>query len=284
MKKLLQYILITVFLVTTTSCTKKEAEIFTPENSSIYETTYLEKPKNQRPRSQEPIDNIFIALNTLKQADYYESETYGEIDAKKKIKLTTQTLNNSRIITPNATFSELTSISTFVKAAEQFYITNDKAIKREAKKVTSNSTQWSNQVSTLTHEQFIQTYGYLPSDPIRYIINKDTIIDDIEIIANGIGRKYTYKFNLDPKIATKNYSINVKTIANSTELPQFNSIEVTMTFDYKWRMTKIITKEEYTITMKGLGKVTCLATLTETFKNINRQINIQEKDFFNTYL
>ena len=59
---------------------------------------------------------------------------------------------------------------------------------------------------------------------------------------------------------------------------------MTITFDYKWRISKIETVEEYKITLSGLGVVTCKATLTENIRNINKSLNISESSFFNKYL
>lgn len=283
MKKILQYILIISSLLLTTSCSNKKVES-QEENAEIQQTTYLETPIGSRPKSQEPINNIFIALNVLKEAEYYQSETYGEIEAKKKIQLTTQTLTNKRTITPEATFSETKTYSTFVKSAEQFYTTKEKILKRDSNKISKNSVSWNNNISSLSHEQYLEKYGYLSTDPTRYIINENTVLDDIEIITNGIGRKYTYKFNLDPKTSITNYSVSVKNIANAISLPSFESIQVTITFDYKWRISKIETYEIYTVELSGLGKITCYASLTETFSNINKKIDIQEKDIFLKHL
>ena len=57
-----------------------------------------------------------------------------------------------------------------------------------------------------------------------------------------------------------------------------------MTFDYKWRMTKIETNETYEITIPVLGNVICEASLIENFKNIDKVINYNEKSFFENQL
>lgn len=284
MKKTISVILLFSFLSILCGCScKKEKDLLNIEES-VLQTTYLDKPDIGRPKSQDPIDNIFISLNTLKKASYYESESTGTIEAKKSITLATQTLTNKRIITPTATFAESVSASTFIKIAEQLYITDTTVLKREASKVSDNSVSWKNNTTTLTVDDYISQYGFSYSDPSRYIINKDTIISDIEIENNGIGRKYTYKFKLDPDIAPYYYSKSVKKLSNSSTNPKFKSIEMTLTFDYKWRITKIDVKEKYEITLSALGKITCHAHLIETFKNIDKHINIQEESFFKSKL
>ena len=57
-----------------------------------------------------------------------------------------------------------------------------------------------------------------------------------------------------------------------------------MTFDYKWRMTRIETYEEYSVSMNGIGNVNCEATITETFKNINKETEIEQESFFQKHL
>ena len=249
------------------------------------QTQYLEKPSHQRPKSQEPMDNIFIALNVLKNATYYESESTGEVAAKKGITLANQKVKNRRIITPHAAFNESISVSSFIKVAEQLYITKDAILKREASKVSSDTNiKWENTTTNLSNKEYLEQYGYSFKDPSRYIINEETIINDIEIVNNGLGRKYTYKFKLDPLIASYYYKTSVKELSNSSTDPNFKSIEITMTFDYKWRMSEIITNEVYEVTISPLGKVTCYASLTETFKNIERYVNIEESSFFEKQL
>ena len=287
MKKTLTLIAILSFILTGCSCSTKdknynETEI-TDQNTLL--TTYLDKPSAGRPKSQEPINNIFIALNILKEATYYESNASGEIIAKKgSLKLATQNLETRRTITPSATFNESVSVSTFVKIAEQLYITDNEVLKRDASKVSSSDVSWKNSVTKLSTSKYLEQYGYSAKEPSRYIINEESIISDIEITNNGIGRKFTYKFKLDPTISTYYYKTGVKSLSNSSSYPKFKSIEMEMTFDYKWRMTKIKVDEVYDITISGLGSVTCHANIIETFKNINKVVSINEESFFKSKL
>lgn len=284
-KKVVQFLLIASFLFVISGCFNKSSEnVNAAVSKSDLETTYLNKPSNGKPKSQDEMDNIFIALNVLKNASYYESESSGEVVAKKSVKLATQTVNSRRIITPEASFNESISISTFVKVAEQVYSDGDKFLKREANKVSGSNVKWNNKVSAFTNTQYKQSYGYYFSDPSRYVINEKTIIGDIEVVNNGIGRKYTYKFNLDPSIAPYYYKKSIKKLSGSSTEPIFKYIQMSITFDYKWRISKIETVEEYSITMGVLGKVNCTATLVENFKNINKNISIDEASFFNKYL
>lgn len=282
MKKLCKifFILITIFSLT--ACNNQQTNTTQIEQSTL-KTTYKEKPKSKRPNSTDPLDNIFIAFNELNNADYYTSESTGEVIAKKSIKLATQNISSRKIVTPEAAFSESISISTFVKVAEQLYSSEDKVLKREASKVTSNSTKWENSATKLTTTQYLNQYGYDFKDPTRYIINEETV-SNIQIITNGIGRKYTYKFNLDPIISPHYYKTSIKNLSNSTTDATFSKIEMTLTFDYKWRISRIEINETYKITMKGLGTVTCEASLTEVIKNFNRETSIEESSFFEKYL
>ena len=286
MKKVLPFLLVISFLLTFTGCKKDSSEIdLSNLDEKTLQTQYLEKPAYQRPKSQDPMDNIFIALNVLKNASYYESESIGEVSAKKGITLATQKVKNRRIITPAAAFNESISVSSFIKVAEQLYITKDAILKREANKVSSDTNiKWKDTVDSLTNEEYLEQYGYSFKDPTRYIINEKTFINDIEIVNNGLGRKYTYKFKLEPLIASYYYKTSVKELSNSSTDPTFKSIEITMTFDYKWRMSEITTNEIYEVTISPLGKVTCYASLTETFKNIEKHTTINESSFFEKQL
>ena len=44
-------------------------------------------------------------------------------------------------------------------------------------------------------------------------------------------------------------------LSNSTSNPIFESIEMTMTFDYKWRMQKIETNEGYECAKIEMGEI-----------------------------
>lgn len=285
MKKLLSLLFIFTFIVS--GCSNKNIyQTHAIEDETILITSYKEKPDTGRPRNETTINNIFIALNELKIASNYQSTSKGSVVAKKgNIPLATQEINNLKTVTPTATFSESISISPFVKVAEQLYLSSTQVLKRKAKKVTSSSNiSWDNNVTKLDYQEYLKQYGYSAKDPTRYIINEDTIISDIEIINDGKGRKYTYKFNLDPIIAPYFYKSTVKLLSDSSKDPIFETIEMTMTFDYKWRMTQITVNEVYEIEVPALGKITCYSTLTETFKNINRNTNIEEEAFFKKYL
>lgn len=285
MKKFIPLILIISIILC--GCKKKENNESPTiiKDKDILLTTYLEKPQLGRPKSQEPINNIFIALNNLKNATYYQSTSTGSVVTKKgSVKLTTQTLENQRIITPYVTFNESISISTFVKVAEQIYITDDIILQRKPSKISSSNISWSDKVTKLAPSQYLNKYGYSPTNPSRYIINEDTIIGDIEIINNGIGRKFTYKFNLDPTISPYYYKTNVKTLSGSNTTPKFNLIEMQMTFDYKWKMTKIEINEKYEIEVPAIGKIICFANIIESFSNIDRIISIPEASFFKKHL
>lgn len=283
MKKYINFLLIISLLTVFSGC-KKEHYQQIEISPNLLQTKYLNHPDFSRPKNQKPIDNIFFVLNTLKEANYYESSSTGSVEAKKTITLTTQSIKNKRIITPNASFSESISTSTFVKVAEQIYMTNNTILKREAKEINSNTAKWKDTTTSLTQEEYLKQYGYSFTDPTKFIINEETIISDIEILNNGIGRKYTYKFKLDPTIAPYYYKTTVKKLSNSTNEPKFSSIEMTMTFDYKWRIKEITTKEVYKINIPALGAITCHSTLTETFKNFEKHITIDESAFFNKQL
>lgn len=285
MKKL--FAVIILFCFTISGCFKKESNSNNIEitDEQTLETTYKDKPETGRPRMQEPIDNIFIALNELRLATNYESNSTGTVKAKKgSMTLATQKVDNRKIVTPEATFNESISVSTFVKVAEQVYVKDNIFLKRDAKKVSSSGITWKNSVDRLSQEQYLNQYGYSPKDPTRYVINKNTIISDIETTNNGIGRKYSYKFSLDPQIAPYFYLSSVKKLSGTSKSPKFKSIEMEITLDYKWRMTQIVVNEVYEIEIPGLGQVTCHASLTETFKNINRNTSIDEALFFNNNL
>lgn len=285
MKKVVQIIMILSFMFVMAGCTSSNGNFDNQKvEKSDLETTYLEKPSTGRPKSQTEINNIFIALNTLKNASYFESDSSGEVVARKSVKLATQSVKNRRIVTPSAAFSESISISTFVKVAEQLYETSDTILKREANSVSDSGVSWKNKVNNITDSQYKKDYGYSFIDPTRYVVNEKTIISDIEVLNNGIGRKYTYKFKLDPKVAPYYYKASIKKLSGSTSDPKFNYINMTITFDYKWRISKIETVEEYKITLGGLGTVTCTATLTENIRNINKSISISESSFFEKYL
>ena len=131
MKKILHFLIVLSFILVISGCNKKDSTTSMEKvDETVLQTTYLEKPVSGRVKAQSPIDNIFIALNILKNANYYESESSGEVVAKKKIKLTTQKVNSRRIITPTETFNESISVSSFVKVAEQLYITDQTILKR----------------------------------------------------------------------------------------------------------------------------------------------------------
>ena len=236
-------------------------------------------PESGTPANFSVLDNIAIANQILFAADYFESSSYGEVKAS----IATQRVYGKRKVKSGNVFTQSISVSSFVELADQQYISGNTYLYRNGSNI-KNDTATFGDVKEMSPDGYLQKYGIPPRELCKYVINETTVLDAVveSFPANGDG-EYVFRLTLDPTAASEYYANEVRTRSGaSSNYPQFKSIVLTVTMDSNWIVSQYSVNEEYTID-KPL-KVTCYSTLTETFSNINADLDVPEAEPFLQYV
>lgn len=238
-----------------------------------------DKPESGTPANFSVLDNIAIANQILFTANYFESTSYGEVKAS----IATQRVYGKRKVKSGNVFTQSISVSSFVELADQQYVSGDTYLYRNGSDI-KNDTATFGDVKEMSPDGYLQKYGIPPRELCKYVINETTVSNAVveSFPADGDG-DYVFRLTLDPTAASEYYANEVRTRSGaSSNYPQFKAITVTVTMDSNWIVSQYSVNEEYMID-KPL-KVTCYSTLTETFANINADLDVPEAEPFLQYV
>lgn len=124
----------------------------------------------------------------------------------------------------------------------------------------------------------------MPREIAKYVIDETTVLSAVveSFPASGTG-DYVFRLELDPALSTVYYANEVRTLSGATaQYPQFESVSVTVTMDSDWIVKSFSVDETYVIDKPF--KVTCTASLTETFSDIGAGLDIPEAEPFLAYV
>lgn len=111
---------------------------------------------------------------------------------------------------------------------------------------------------------YLYKYGLFPTELTNYIINDNTILtDSVGAVTVNSDGTYSQSFKLDPVASTYYYQYGMKTRGGLGGFPEFQTVELTVTFDAQWvvRSMKIY---EVSKVNKGVT-VTSISNSTATF-------------------
>lgn len=111
---------------------------------------------------------------------------------------------------------------------------------------------------------YLYKYGLFPTELTNYIINENTILtDSVGAVTVNSDGTYSQSFKLDPVASTYYYQYGMKTRGGLGGFPEFQTVELTVTFDAQWfvRSMKIY---EVSKVNKGVT-VTSVSNSTATF-------------------
>lgn len=238
-----------------------------------------DKPDTGTPADFDVLTNIAIANQILYTANYFEGSSYGEVKAS----IATQKVYNKRKVKDGDVFMQSVSTSPFVKIADQKYVSGGTYLYRDGSNIKGDTADFG-EVKEMSENGYLQKYGIVPREIAKYVIDETTVLSAVveSFPASGTG-DYVFRLELDPALSTVYYANEVRTLSGATaQYPQFESVSVTVTMDSDWIVKSFSVDETYVIDKPF--KVTCTASLTETFSDIGAGLDIPEAEPFLAYV
>ncbi|MCH5350740.1 MAG: hypothetical protein J1F39_02070 [Clostridiales bacterium] len=263
-----------------------------------------------RPSDHNALESLSYAAERIYSSSYFKGETIGTVISDVGLIKHLQNVHNIRVVKGGYIFAEAISSSTLKSVGEQkFFAGKDTILYRPATKVGDGVATFSDKCSRMGLDDFYSSYGVIPNEITKHIINTEviqSIQDDNALVkpaANSDGEDdgvllevpeklmqgddgyYRFTLNLDPDGATKFYRNEVMTLAGANYI-SFKSVKLSFTIDENWYPISVESNETYEISipsMSFLGVMTMRSSLTETFTDIDKDGEIPEYDFFSNH-
>ena len=235
------------------------------------------KPNSGNPGDYSPYENLLITAGVFYDYTAFIGNMEGRVDAKVLFIPYAQTIRNYRKKVGNEVFSQAVSYSSMKKVAEQRLI-SDPILLRKGSNISDNmDADWNGEVKQISEQDYLNAYGVLPLELVKYVINRDTVLEEKSVeVKDGI---YVFEYVLDAEAATKCYRNEVQTLAGADKAPKFETVSFTITIDANWNIQKVSTREKYAITIPLIGSANCSVKMTETFTHLDdANLALNEKD------
>ncbi len=242
------------------------------------QSTVKQKPSDgSTPADHSPADNFAYALYDLLEAGSFVSESSGQtvsLGVEQNVKAV-------RYVNGDEVFKRSLSHSAFKSVGVEMFVSGKNYVLRDATSLKSvDEVTWGADPYRVTEETFISKFGGVPNGITAYVLTENTILSS-EFLGeeNGI---YAFRYILDNALATTKIRLEMRTMAGTKTLPNFEEVALTVYMDGNWRVQKTETACVYKVDM--LGGVTCKESLTEVFSAIGEGKEIPDADVFRPYL
>ena len=242
------------------------------------QSTVKQKPSDgSTPADHSPADNFAYALYDLLEAGSFVGESSGQtvsLGVEQNVKAV-------RYVNGDEVLKRSLSHSTFKSVGVEMFVSGKNYVLRDATSLKSvDEVTWGADPYRVTEETFISKFGGVPNGITAYVLTENTILSS-EFLGeeNGI---YAYRYILDNALATTKIRLEMRTMAGTKTLPNFEEVALTVYMDGNWRIQKTETACVYKVDM--LGGVTCKESLTEVFSAIGEGKEIPDADVFRPYL
>lgn len=229
------------------------------------------------PADHSPNDNVFIAFTALSKQSSFVSYAEGEAVSLG----VTQKIKAARIVNNGEIYKESVSHSSFKSVGTRLYLYDGNYIVHQASDVTSvDEVVWKEKADKVSKESFLSMFGHFYDSITAYVMKEETIISSQFLgQENGV---YSYRYNLDPMLATVRIALEMRTMAGTKALPLFESVSLTVRMDKNWQVQQTVTDCAYEVAM--LGGVRCVEAVTETFSSYGEKNEIPNAAFYRAYL
>ena len=242
------------------------------------QSTVKQKPSDgSTPADHSPADNFAYALYDLLEAGSFVGESSGQtvsLGVEQNVKAV-RYVNGDEVLKCSLSHSTFKSVGVEMFVSGKNYVLRDATSLKSVDEVT-----WGADPYRVTEETFISKFGGVPNGITAYVLTENTILSS-EFLGeeNGI---YAYRYILDNALATTKIRLEMRTMAGTKTLPNFEEVALTVYMDGNWRIQKTETACVYKVDM--LGGVTCKESLTEVFSAIGEGKEIPDADVFRPYL
>lgn len=264
-----------------TACSTK-GPTGTPDDAT---TIRLALPNDgSAPTAHTGLENIGYIAYALDKKDYYH--VYANCSSKAmgytQITQSWKDYKDNIMICSDITYSSL------AKAGTQACFVNNEVYMRASdtpgKSTISTTAKWKTSKPTYyTRDEYLTTYGEFSTELCTYIINAETIKSCGEVVVNDDGT-YSQSFSLNSKAASY-YQYGMKTRGDLKGFPEFNSIEITFTFDGNWTVLSSYCVEKATIAPSALGGIPADSTskITTTYSYGADEFDSVHYDYYESY-
>lgn len=235
-------------------CVPKSVDMAEPENIEI--TRIAPPTDGSLPTAHTCAENLAYINYVFASQKQFHSYAYGVTAAS----IATQATRNWKdykdgiLINTDLTYSSMVKTGTqtcTVMNAEGAYDTYFRTSETPQSDTVPTTAVWSTEAPLYFDERgYHYTYGLLPGEPFIYIINEENITSSEAVVVNADGT-YSQKFTLDPVASTYFYKYGMKTRGGLSGYPEFQSIEITVTFDGEWRILSNV-MHEVSVVNKGV--------------------------------
>lgn len=213
-----------------------------------------ERPTSGNPLDYTPKENAAICNWVIRHTSEFKTVTTGTVKAKVAVINYNQDIKNTRIVTKDGCYIETISDSSLVHVYEEKYLENKQVVVRK---------NHSDKYTTIGEEEFLEKYGWHPTEFQAYILNEDTILD---ATIEQDSENYKLTLTLDPKTSVPKKQRETKTVGNAKGYPGYKETVLTVTLTKDWTPVEVDTYEVYDIGMPGLGDITCKCNMVEIFE------------------
>lgn len=234
--------------------------------------TIKEESNSKNPIELGAVKSAVLAIDTT-----FNEECVQVIGSGKVVSMgVTQSIQAKQIRLNDTSFFENVSVSSFVKAANRFYLKNG-TIQKIKGNVSGNTVTWNGATSNLTEDEYRETMGLGINEYMSYVISSKTVTSSSDVSLNTDGN-YEFSLKLDKVKSVVNYVVNMKETGGLGDYPKFSEdISIKIVMDSNYRILSFTSDEKYKV-KKGMW-MDAVGTLTNTFSYDGNFVipNVSEK-------
>ncbi|MCD8308429.1 MAG: hypothetical protein LUD19_01145, partial [Clostridia bacterium] len=234
----------------------------------------------------------YLAYVLDKQESYsvYAESTSTALSAIKSTTRTYKDYSNgimiaSDITSGNTGFTPKSAVQTcYIYGSDGSLLAYRRSGSGASSTATPEDITWNNTASETYYydqETYRSIYGEYSTEMTVYLLNDETVETYTSITDNGDGT-YTQSFTLNNK-AGYYYQYVMQTNGGLSDLPSFESIALTVTFDASWQVLEIYVEETTVVSMSGVGTPTTKCVATTTFSYGESAINTANYSYYSSY-
>ena len=210
------------------------------------------KYEGKTPDQLTPVEAYLVAIAKLKTLDYYQRNSFGDIQTSLGVNQTTHSRNTKN---GNLFTQEFCTVSSIIKNAGVITFEENCNVTINYGKPngkTIDDVEWGKKTETYTFEEFSEKLGQNPTIETPYIVSTKTILNEGTCTKNS-NNTYTFTLILEPNlcnICTVNKMAFLSGIDKNTI--EFTKVEIEFTMDSNFSMINEIYYEDYTLKYGGL--------------------------------
>jgi hypothetical protein len=265
------------------ACGAKSTETEAPANVDI--SKVAAPTDGSLPTAHSGAENLAYIAGVLESQSQYHCFTSTVTNAS----IATQVTSSYKDYKDGVMISTDITYSSMVKSGTQtcFIVGGDErqAYMRYSEAPDANTNQynasWVEGAPTLYSERaYLYTYGIFQTELSNYIINESTILESSSVQVNSDGT-YTQSYVLDPQSSTYYYQYGMKTRGGLGGYPNFQQINLSVTFDSGWRVLGMTFKEVAEVN-KGVN-VTSISEATATYSYDDASFDSEHFAYYENY-